>query len=208
MSVSEQGEARGPAIEDWYLEERRFPPARSSSAGRSSPTPPCTTRRRGTGRGSGPGRPSPSTGTRSGTRSASGSSRSPSGSSAGSSTPAPTASTATSMPGRGDRVAYHWEGEPGDTRTITYAELARRGRPVRQRAEGPRGADRRPGQHLHADDPRAAGGDAGVRPDRRRPLGRVRRLLRRRAPGPDQRRRGEGPRHRRRRLAARRPPCR
>ncbi|MBV8951325.1 MAG: acetyl-coenzyme A synthetase, partial [Actinobacteria bacterium] len=23
--------------------------------------------------------------------------------------------------GRGDRVAYHWEGEPGDTRTITYA---------------------------------------------------------------------------------------
>jgi acetyl-CoA synthetase len=27
--------------------------------------------------------------------------------------------------GRGDRVAYHWEGEPGDTRTITYAELYR-----------------------------------------------------------------------------------
>jgi acetyl-CoA synthetase len=26
--------------------------------------------------------------------------------------------------GLGDRVAYHWEGEPGDTRTITYAELA------------------------------------------------------------------------------------
>ncbi len=25
--------------------------------------------------------------------------------------------------GKGDRVAYHWEGEPGDTRTITYAEL-------------------------------------------------------------------------------------
>src|SRR5438132_7981757 len=25
--------------------------------------------------------------------------------------------------GRGDRVAYHWEGEPGDTRTITYTEL-------------------------------------------------------------------------------------
>ena len=25
--------------------------------------------------------------------------------------------------GRGDRVAYHWEGEPGDTRTITYQEL-------------------------------------------------------------------------------------
>src|SRR5687767_7310376 len=27
--------------------------------------------------------------------------------------------------GLGDRVAYHWEGEPGDTRTITYAELLR-----------------------------------------------------------------------------------
>ena len=25
--------------------------------------------------------------------------------------------------GRGDKVAFHWEGEPGDTRTITYAEL-------------------------------------------------------------------------------------
>jgi len=25
--------------------------------------------------------------------------------------------------GLGDRVAYHWEGEPGDTRTITYGEL-------------------------------------------------------------------------------------
>ena len=25
--------------------------------------------------------------------------------------------------GRGDRVAYHWEGEPGDTRTITYKQL-------------------------------------------------------------------------------------
>jgi acetyl-CoA synthetase len=25
--------------------------------------------------------------------------------------------------GRGDKVAYYWEGEPGDTRTITYADL-------------------------------------------------------------------------------------
>ncbi len=25
--------------------------------------------------------------------------------------------------GNGDKVAYHWEGEPGDTRTITYADL-------------------------------------------------------------------------------------
>ncbi|MFM8303486.1 MAG: AMP-binding protein, partial [Actinomycetota bacterium] len=27
--------------------------------------------------------------------------------------------------GAGDTVAYHWEGEPGDTRTITYADLLR-----------------------------------------------------------------------------------
>jgi acetyl-CoA synthetase len=27
--------------------------------------------------------------------------------------------------GNGDRVAYHWVGEPGDTRTITYADLHR-----------------------------------------------------------------------------------
>ena len=27
--------------------------------------------------------------------------------------------------GRGDRVAFHWEGEPGDTRTITYSDLLR-----------------------------------------------------------------------------------
>jgi acetyl-CoA synthetase len=27
--------------------------------------------------------------------------------------------------GRGDRVAIHWEGEPGDTRTVTYADLYR-----------------------------------------------------------------------------------
>ncbi len=27
------------------------------------------------------------------------------------------------LAGNGDRVAYHWEGEPGDTRTLTYAEL-------------------------------------------------------------------------------------
>ena len=29
------------------------------------------------------------------------------------------------LAGRGDKVAYYWEGEPGDTRTITYADLLR-----------------------------------------------------------------------------------
>ena len=35
--------------------------------------------------------------------------------------------------GHGDQVAFHWEGEPGDTRTITYARAARRDVPSRQR---------------------------------------------------------------------------
>ena len=42
--------------------------------------------------------------------------------------------------GRGDRVAFHWEGEPGDTRTITYADLLDRGLPGRQRADRARRA--------------------------------------------------------------------
>ncbi len=29
------------------------------------------------------------------------------------------------LAGKGDKVAYYWEGEPGDARTITYAELLR-----------------------------------------------------------------------------------
>ena len=36
-----------------------------------------------------------------------------------------TASTATSRNGLGDKVAYHWIGEPGDTRTLTFADLLR-----------------------------------------------------------------------------------
>ena len=36
--------------------------------------------------------------------------------------------------GGGDKVAYHWEGEPGDTRTITYRDLLRGDVPARERA--------------------------------------------------------------------------
>ena len=56
--------------------------------------------------------------------------------------------------GLGDRVAIHFEGEPGDTRTLTYAELRRRGGPGGQRAGRARGVRRRPGGDLPADDPR------------------------------------------------------
>ena len=38
--------------------------------------------------------------------------------------------------GLGDKVAYHWIGEPGDTRTLTFADLLRevRRRPTRSRS--------------------------------------------------------------------------
>ena len=51
--------------------------------------------------------------------------RSPSGSSAARSTSRTTASTGTSRPATATGSRIHWEGEPGDTRTITYAELQR-----------------------------------------------------------------------------------
>ena len=78
-------------------------------------------------------------------------------------------------------MAIHWEGEPGDTRTLTYADLHRSvsqaanalHRPGRT-AEGPR-------YHLSADDPRGCHRDAGLRAYRRHPLGRLRWLLRGRA---------------------------
>ena len=64
-------------------------------------------------------------------------------------------------------VAIHWEGEPGDTRTITYADLHRRGAALRQRPEGARRREGRPGQHLPADDPRGGRRHARLRPHRR-----------------------------------------
>ena len=115
-----------------------------------------------------PGRASCSTGRRSGTPSASGSCRTPSGSSAASSTSPRTASTATSLPAGATRWPIHWEGEPGDSRTITYAELLDEVQRFANVAEGPRRRQGRPGQHLPADDPRGRRGDAGLRPHRRR----------------------------------------
>ena len=71
--------------------------------------------------------------------------------------------------GNGDKVAYHWEGEPGDTRTITYAELkdevckAANALLELGVGKGDRVAD------LHADDPRGRDRDAGLRPASARP---------------------------------------
>ena len=93
--------------------------------------------------------------------------------------------------GLGDKVAYHWIGEPGDTRTITYADLLREVSQDGERAQGARRRDRRPGRDLHADDPGAAHRDARLRPARGAAHGHLRRLQRRGAVRPHQRRRGE-----------------
>ena len=106
--------------------------------------------------------------------------------------------------GNGDRVAIHFEGEPGDTRTITYADLQREVQQAANALEALGVAQGRPGRHLHADDPRDGRGHAGLRPDRRPALGGVRRLLRRRAAHAHRRRRGQGRHHRRRRVPPRR----
>ena len=105
--------------------------------------------------------------------------------------------------GRGDKVAIHLEGEPGDTRTITYAELLDEVSRFANALKGLGVQTGRPGQHLPADDPRGCRGDAGLRPHRGRPQRRVRRVLVAGARRPHQRRRGQGADHGRRRLAAR-----
>ena len=70
--------------------------------------------------------------------------------------------------GLGDKVAYHWIGEPGDTRTHHLRRPPPRGPEGRQRAQGARHQDGRPGRDLHADDPGAADRDARLRPARAR----------------------------------------
>ena len=132
---------------------------------------------------------------------ASGSCPSPSGSSAASSTSPTTASTATSPPAgatRSPSTGRASRATPARSPTPTCSAEVQQFANV---LKWPRRGAGRPGGHLHADDPRAAGRHAGLHPHRRGPLGRVRRLLRRRPARPHQRRRGQGPGHRRRRLA-------
>ena len=69
-----------------------------------------------------------------------GAARSRSGSSAASSTSAYNCLDRHVLAGRGDKVAFHWEGEPGDTPHHHLRRSARRGAAVRQRAQGPRRA--------------------------------------------------------------------
>ena len=107
--------------------------------------------------------------------------------------------------GNGDKVAIHWVGEPeDDTRDLTYAELKDEVCKAANALADLGVEQGRPGRDLHADDPRDRDRDARVRPARRSPHGRVRRVLRRRAGQPGGRLRRRGDHHLRRRLPPRR----
>ena len=69
--------------------------------------------------------------------------------------------------GGGEKVAYYWEGEPGDKRTDHVPGPLRGDLPVRQRPQVDRRPQGRPGRHLPGDGPRTARRHAGLRPDRR-----------------------------------------
>ena len=101
--------------------------------------------------------------------------------------------------GNGDKVAFHWRGEEGEEREITYAELLGE---VQKFANALKDRGHRQGRHrrdLPADDPRGRRGDAGLRPHRRAAQRRLRRLLARRGEGAHGVCEREGAGHRRRR---------
>ena len=105
---------------------------------------------------------------------------------------------------RRNKAALIWEGEPGDSRTLTYWELHRE---VNRFANGLKALGVRRGDRVAIYMPmvpEARRRDARVRPHRRGAQRRLRRLQRRVAARPDQRRAGQGAGHRRRRLPARR----
>ena len=106
--------------------------------------------------------------------------------------------------GAGDKVAFHWEGEPeGEPRTITYADLQR---DVVRFANALKELGVKKGTpvgDLHGHGPGAAGGDARVHAARRAAHRRLRRLLGRLALGPDERHELRGAHHAGRGLAAR-----
>lgn len=103
--------------------------------------------------------------------------------------------------GLGNRVAYHWEGEPGDTRTITYADLladVERFANVLKRLGVGRGDRVAIYMPMIPELPVAM---LALRPDRRGALGGLRRLLLRRPTRSHRRRQGQGTGHCRRWLS-------
>ena len=137
-------------------EERRFEPADGLREAGQPHRGRLRRGREGPAGASGRSRPSGSTGTPSGTRCSTGTTRrSPSGSSAARSTPRYNCVDRHVENGAGDKVAFHWVGEPeDDTRDITYAELKDEVCKAANALVELGVEDRRPRRDLHADDPR------------------------------------------------------
>ena len=109
------------------------------------------------------------------------------------------------LAGHGDKVAYHWEGEPGDTRTITYADLHAE---VQRFANVLKGLGVAKGDRICIYMPMIPELPVAMLACARigaPALGGVRRLQPRLADRPHQRRRVQGGHHRRRRLPPRAP---
>ena len=203
MTDQERPEARAQEIENLMMEGRTFPPDPAFVA-RANAGPSSMRARRRTTSASGPKPPA---------RPCSGTSRSRRPSTwelpfaklvrgRQAERLARTASTATSRPGSGTRSHITGSASPATPgRSRSRTSIARS--EGRERAARARHRDRRPRRDLHADDPRAADRDAGLRPHRCAPHGGLRRLLGRGALCPHQRRRGQARHHRGRRLAPR-----
>ena len=101
---------------------------------------------------------------------------------------------------RRNKLALIWEGENGEQRTFSYHALNREVSKFANVLKAHGRQEGRPGHHLHGPRPRAADRHAGLRQDRRRPLGGLRRLLGRGAARPHRGLAVAGGHHRRRRL--------
>ncbi len=104
---------------------------------------------------------------------------------------------------RRNKAAFIWEGEPGDVRVYTYEMLHREVCKFANVLKKLGIKQGRRGGHVHADGARAGHRHAGLRPDRRRPFGGLRRVRGRGHRRPQQRRQGQADDHGRRRLAPR-----
>ena len=100
--------------------------------------------------------------------------------------------------GAANELAVIWEGDGGDTRSLTYQAALGRNLPLRQRACRARHRKRRPNRNLPADDPGNRGRGARLRLDRRDLHPDVLRLWRRSGRVPLARLRREAADHRRR----------
>ena len=89
---------------------------------------------------------------------------------------------------RKNKLALIWEGEDGSERTFSYFALNREVSKFANVLKALGVQEGRPGHHLHGPRPRAAVRHAGLRQDRRDPLGGLRRLLGRGAARPHRRR--------------------